>query len=256
MKVIILAGGFGTRISEESVSVPKPMIEIGGMPILWHIMKTYSYYGFNDFVICAGYRQDYIKDYFANYYLRHSDITFDLKTNTMQIHQNCSEPWSVTIVDTGLNTMTGGRLKRISKYLGNETFLLTYGDGVSNININEEIAYHKAKGHIATLAAVKPDARFGNLDINSADEIESFREKNPADSGYINGGFMVLEPEIIDYIQDDSIMLEREPLEKCAAIGQLDAFKFNGFWQCMDTMRDKKKLEELWNTGKAPWKVW
>lgn len=256
MKVVLLAGGFGTRISEESQFKPKPMISIGGMPILWHIMKEYATYGYDDFIVCAGYKQEYIKEYFSNYYLHNSNITFDFKhDNKVTVHENDSEPWNVTIVDTGLNTMTGGRVKRIAPYVGNETFMLTYGDGVCDVPIDKLVDFHKSHGRICTITAVKPEGRFGILDIDGS-EIKSFREKSKNDVGYINGGYMVLEPEIFDYISDDSTTFEREPLESIAREGQLMAFKHNGFWQCMDTLRDREKLEKLWANGNAPWKVW
>lgn len=257
MKVVILAGGFGTRISEESHLKPKPMIEIGGKPILWHIMKLYSFYGHNDFIICAGYKQHMIKQYFAEYYLHQSDITFDFTDeNKMIVHNNVAEPWKVTIVDTGLNTMTGGRIKRVEKYVGGETFMLTYGDGVSNVNINELIKYHKQHGKIATLTAVNVGQRFGVLGICENNEINSFREKNDLDGSMINAGYMVLEPKVFDYIKDDTTVFEKEPLETIAKKGQLMAYKHDGFWQCMDTQRDKFNLEKQWNEGKALWKVW
>lgn len=257
MKIVILAGGFGTRISEESHLRPKPMIEIGGKPILWHIMKLYSFYGHNDFIICAGYKQHMIKQYFAEYYLHQSDITFDFTDeNKMIVHNNVAEPWKVTIVDTGLNTMTGGRIKRVEKYVGGETFMLTYGDGVSNVNINELIKYHKQHGKIATLTAVNVGQRFGVLGIRENNEINSFREKNDLDGSMINAGYMVLEPKIFDYIKDDTTVFEKEPLETVAKKGQLMAYKHDGFWQCMDTQRDKFNLEKQWNEGKALWKVW
>lgn len=257
MKVVILAGGFGTRISEESHLRPKPMIEIGGKPILWHIMKLYSFYGHNDFIICAGYKQHMIKQYFAEYYLHQSDITFDFTDeNKMIVHNNVAEPWKVTIVDTGLNTMTGGRIKRVEKYVGGETFMLTYGDGVSNVNINELIKYHKQHGKIATLTAVNVGQRFGVLGICENNEINSFREKNDLDGSMINAGYMVLEPKVFDYIKDDTTVFEKEPLETIAKKGQLMAYKHDGFWQCMDTQRDKFNLEKQWNEGKALWKVW
>lgn len=256
MKVVLLAGGFGTRISEESQFKPKPMISVGGMPILWHIMKEYAAFGYDDFIVCAGYKQEYIKEYFSNYYLHNSNITFDFKhENKVTVHENASEPWNVTIVDTGLNTMTGGRVKRIAPYVGNETFMLTYGDGVCDVPIDKLVEFHRSHGRICTMTAVKPEGRFGILDIDGS-EIKSFREKSKNDVGYINGGYMVLEPEIFDYISDDSTTFEREPLESIAREGQLMAFKHNGFWQCMDTLRDREKLEKLWATGNAPWKVW
>ena len=256
MKVVLLAGGFGTRISEESQFRPKPMIEIGGRPILWHIMKEYSHYGFNDFIICAGYKQDYIKEYFAHYYMYNSDISFDFAhDNSMEIFNNNAEPWKVTIINTGLNTLTGGRVKRIAPYVNNETFMLTYGDGVCDVNIKEVLKFHKEQGKICTITAVKPEGRFGILDIKE-NLIKSFREKDKQDVGYINGGYMVCEPAIFDYIENDATTLEQQPFERLAAEGQLVPFKHNGFWQCMDTMRDKEKLENLLATNKAPWKVW
>lgn len=257
MKVVILAGGFGTRISEESHLKPKPMIEIGDQPILWHIMKQYSYYGFNEFIICAGYKQHIIKQYFADYYLHRSDITFDFTAeNSMTVHNNFSEPWKVTVVDTGLNTMTGGRIKRIQKFIGDEAFMLTYGDGVSDVNIGELVEFHKSHGKVATLTAVNLGQRFGVLDIDSGNKINAFREKDDLDGSMINAGFMVLEPEIFKYIEGDSTVFEKEPLEAVAKKGELMAYRFDGFWQCMDTQRDKFKLETLWESGKAPWKKW
>ncbi len=255
MKVVILAGGFGTRISEESHLKPKPMIEIGEQPILWHIMKHYSAYGFHEFIICGGYKQHIIKQYFADYYLYKSDVTFDFANgNHMQIHDNGAEPWKVTIVDTGYATMTGGRIKRIQKYVGEETFMMTYGDGLSDVSVDKLAEFHKQNGKIATITAVQPGGRFGALDIDGADQIHGFAEKKKEDGGWINAGFMVLNPEIFDYIKDDSTVFEKEPLERCAAEGQLMAYRHEGFWQCMDTMRDKKQLEDLWNSGQAPWK--
>jgi len=256
MKVVILAGGFGTRISEESHLKPKPMIEIGDKPILWHIMKEYSHYGFNEFVICLGYKAHSIKEFFADYFLHTSDVTFDLAKNEMTVHDNFAEPWKVTLVDTGLNTMTGGRVKRIQKYIGNETFMLTYGDGVSDVNIKELVEFHKRNNKIATLTAINVGQKFGVLDINENDEIQAFREKNDKDGALINGGYMVLEPRIFDYIEGDTTIFEKEPLEKLARDGQLIAYKHDGFWKCMDTLRDKKELEKMWNTNNALWKVW
>lgn len=256
MKVVILAGGYGTRISEESAYKPKPMIEIGERPILWHIMKLYSYYGFNEFIICAGYKQHVIKEWFADYYLHNTDVTFDLLTNSMTVHNNYSEPWKVTIVDTGLNTMTGGRVKRIKKYVGNETFLLTYGDGVSNVNIRELVKFHKSHGKILTMSAYNMEQRFGVLDIAEDGKITAFREKAKGDGGLINIGYMVCNPEVFDYIEGDMTVFEKKPLETIASEGELMAYKHEGFWQCMDTTREKHKLEELWENGKAPWKVW
>ena len=257
MKVVLLAGGYGTRISEESHLIPKPMIEIGDKPILWHIMKAYSYYNFNDFIICCGYKQHVIKEWFSDYYLYNSDVTFDFTDNNkLVIHNNVSEPWKVTLVDTGLNTMTGGRVKRVQPYIGNETFMLTYGDGVSDVNISDLIKFHKEKGHIATLTAVKVPQRFGILDISECDAVQGFREKSIHDSGWINGGFMVLEPEVFDYLEGDHTVFEKEPMEQLAKEGELLCYKHDGFWQCMDTKREKEKLEELWMKKAAPWKCW
>ncbi|WP_322016408.1 glucose-1-phosphate cytidylyltransferase [Clostridium butyricum] len=257
MKVVLLAGGFGTRISEESYLKPKPMVEIGDRPILWHIMKQYSTYGFNEFVICAGYKQHKIKEYFADYFLHQSDITFDFTNdNQMVVHHNVAEPWKVTIVDTGLNTMTGGRVKRIQKYIGNEPFMLTYGDGVSDINIRELYEYHRENGKMVTMSAYNVGQRFGVLDIDSEGKIKAFREKAKDDGSLINIGFMVCNPEFIEYIDGDSTVLEKEPLEKVAQMGQLMSFKHDGFWKCMDTVREKQQLEKMWSEGKAPWKVW
>lgn len=257
MKVVLLAGGYGTRISEESHLKPKPMIDIGGQPILWHILKEYSHYGYNDFVICCGYKAEVIKNYFANYYLLHSDVTFDFtKENEIEIHMNKAEPWRVTVVDTGLNTMTGGRVKRIQPYIGNEPFMLTYGDGVCDINIKKLEEFHKKSGKQATLTAVQPGGKFGALDIEKCGTIRGFAEKRKEDGGWINGGYMVLEPEIFDRIDNDATVFERDPLEGLAKEGQLCAYKHDGFWQCMDTMRDKQFLEELWEKKQAPWKSW
>lgn len=256
MKVVILAGGFGTRISEESHIKPKPMIGIGDRPILWHIMKTYSHYGFNEFVICLGYKAYVIKEFFADYFLHTSDVTFDLAQNKMTVHNNFAEPWTVTLIDMGLNTMTGGRVKRVRDYLGDEPFFLTYGDGVADVDVNKLLEFHKKSGKIGTMTAIKPEGRFGVLDIRD-DCIHAFREKSKNDSGWINGGFMVMQPEIFDYIKGgDEVVFEREPLETLAEIGQLAAYKHDGFWQCMDTQRDKQYLEKLWASGNAPWKVW
>ncbi|PYG87792.1 glucose-1-phosphate cytidylyltransferase [Ruminiclostridium sufflavum DSM 19573] len=257
MKAVILAGGYGTRISEESKLKPKPMIEIGGKPILWHILKYYSFFGLNDFIICCGYKQHIIKDFFADYYRNMSDITFDLTAkNKMTVHNNYTEPWRVTLVDTGLETMTGGRIKRVKDYIGDETFMLTYGDGISDVNITQLSGFHKSHGKIATITAVKPDGRFGMLDIDDKDEIISFKEKTKEEAGWINGGFMVLEPKVFDYIDGDKTVLEKEPLERIAAEGQLKAFRHYGFWQCMDTVRDRELLEKIWAGGDALWKVW
>jgi glucose-1-phosphate cytidylyltransferase len=257
MKVVILAGGFGTRISEESHLIPKPMIEIGEKPILWHIMKYYSSFRHNEFIICCGYKQYVIKEFFADYYLHMSDVTFDFTSeNKMVVHNNNTEPWKVTLVDTGLNTMTGGRIKRVKDYIGDEAFMLTYGDGVSNVDINELLKFHKSHGKIATMTAIQPGGRFGMLDIDESENIENFKEKSKEDGGWINGGFMILEPKIIDYIEGDGTTFEREPLETVAKEGQLKAYKHPGFWQCMDTLRDKELLEKLWSEDKALWKVW
>lgn len=257
MKVVILAGGFGTRISEESHLKPKPMIDIGEMPILWHIMKMYSHYGYDDFVICCGYKAYVIKEYFADYYLHNSDVTFDFSDhNKMIVHNNFVEPWRVTLVDTGLNTMTGGRIKRIQSYIGDERFMLTYGDGVSDIDISKLVEFHKSHGKIATMTAINVGQRFGVLDIDNEDTIWSFREKDNIDGSMINAGFMVLEPKIFEFIKDDNTVFEKEPLETVARLGELKACRHDGFWQCMDTQRDKKNLEEMWESGKAPWRKW
>jgi glucose-1-phosphate cytidylyltransferase len=256
MKVIILAGGLGTRISEETSARPKPMIEIGGKPILWHIMKSYSHYGINDFIICCGYKGYVIKEYFANYFLHMSDVTFDMQRNKMEVHQRYAEPWRVTLVDTGDETMTGGRLKRVAEYIkGEEMFCLTYGDGVSDVNISQLIAFHKSQKRKATLTAVFPPGRFGVLDMHGT-KINKFHEKPKGDGAMINGGFFVLSPQVIDYINDDLTIWERDPIERLAKEGNLSAFHHQGFWQAMDTLRDKIHLEELWSSGNAPWKVW
>lgn len=256
MKAVILAGGLGTRISEDTVNRPKPMIEIGGKPILWHIMKIYSAYGINDFVICCGYKGYVIKEYFANYFLHMSDVTFDMRTNAMQVHQQYAEPWKVTLVDTGEFTMTGGRLRRVRDFVKDEdAFCFTYGDGLSDINIASLIEYHKQQRTLATLSATYPPGRFGALDIQE-NKVGSFKEKPKGDGGMINGGFFVLSPRVIDLIPGDECVWEREPLEKLASNGELAAYQHDGFWQPMDTLRDKNHLEELWQSGKAPWKVW
>lgn len=257
MKVVILAGGYGTRISEESHLRPKPMIEIGGNPILWHIMKCYSHYGFDEFIICCGYKGYVIKEYFADYYLYRSDITFDFtENNKMIIHSNVAEPWKVTLVDTGIDTMTGGRIKRVQKYIGDETFMMTYGDGVSDINITNLLEFHKRNNNMATLTAIQPGGKFGGLDINKENKIKAFTEKSKEDGGWINGGYMVFEPKIFNYIEGDETVLERKPLENIAKQGDLYAYKYDGFWQCMDTQRDKDVLEKLWERNEARWKVW
>ncbi len=256
MKAIILAGGLGTRISEETHLKPKPMIDIGGRPILWHILKIYSAHGINDFVICCGYKGYLIKEYFANYFLHMSDVTFDMKNNKMEVHQQNAEPWRVTLVDTGETTQTGGRLKRVAEHVKNDDcFCLTYGDGVSDVDVQSLISFHRAQGVKATLTAVFPPARFGALRVEK-DRVKSFKEKAKTDAGMINGGFFVLSPDVLDYLTDDSTVLERDPLERLSREGQLAAYKHNGFWQPMDTLRDKIHLDELWATGSAPWKVW
>lgn len=255
MKAIILAGGLGTRISEETVIRPKPMIEIGGMPVLWHILKTYSHHGINDFIICLGYKGYMIKEYFANYFLHMSDVTFDMRNNQLEVHVKHAEPWRVTLVDTGNDTQTGGRLKRVAPYLDDETFFFTYGDGVSNIDITSELAFHRQQGVLATMCAVQPPGRFGAIDIDGA-RITRFEEKPSGDGSWINGGYFVLDPGALAYIDDDATVWERRPLERLAQDGQLSAYKHDGFWQPMDTLRDKTKLEELWQTGQAPWRVW
>lgn len=258
MKVVLLAGGFGTRISEESHLKPKPMIEIGDQPILWHIMKTYSHYGFHDFVICCGYKANVIKEYFASYYLRSSaEVTYDFtQGDGVTIHNHAAEPWRVTLADTGLNTMTGGRLGRVQKYIGDEPFMLTYGDGVCNVDIARLLDFHKSHGRQGTITAVQPGSRFGVLEMGPGGAVKSFAEKKREDGGWINGGYMVLGPKIFDYISGDDTVLEREPLEKLAQTQQLCAYCHDGFWQCMDTLRDKNMLEKLWDNGTAPWKVW
>lgn len=255
MKVLILAGGYGTRLSEATDVKPKPMVEIGGKPILWHILKTYSHHGFNDFVILLGYKGYVIKEYFANYFLHQSDLTIDISNNKIEIHNNSSEPWKVTLIDTGLDTLTGGRIKRAAKYINNEPFLLTYGDGVANVDIKKSVAFHKNHGKLITMTAIQPEGRFGALDIQG-DHIRSFVEKPKGDGSWINGGFFVCQPEVLDYIDGDSTIFERQPLEKLAQAEQLMAYKHEGFWQCMDTMRDKNKLEDLWASGEAEWKTW
>lgn len=258
MKVVLLAGGFGSRISEESQFKPKPMIEIGGMPVLWHIMKEYAFYGHNEFIICAGYRQEYIKEWFANYFLHNSDVSFDFRNggNEMIVHESHLEPWKVTVVDTGYNTMTGGRIKRVQKYVGNEPFFMTYGDGVCDVNINKLLAFHRNHGKKATLTAVKIKQEKGVLDITKDMNVRAFREKNAVDSAPINAGYMVLEPSVFDYIDGDAQPFEREPLERLASEGELMSFIHEGFWQCMDNIREKNLLESLLANGTAPWKKW
>lgn len=257
MKAFILAGGYGTRLSEATDIKPKPMVEIGGMPILWHILKIYSHFGINDFVILLGYKGYVIKEYFANYFLHQSDITIDLSNNQIEVHNNSSENWKVTMLDTGLDTLTGGRIKRAAKFLNpNEPFLMTYGDGVADVDINKLLAFHQSHGKLATMTAIQPEGRFGALDIDEASKINSFVEKPKGDGSWINGGFFVLQPEVLNYIDGDSTIFEREPLEKLAKNDQLMAYKHDGFWQCMDTMRDKNRLEQEWNSPKPGWKVW
>ena len=257
MKAVLLAGGFGTRISEESYLKPKPMVEVGEKPILWHIMKEMSFYGINEFVICAGYKQHVIKEWFADYYLHNSDITFDYaEGGKMIVHNNIAEPWKVTMIDTGLNTMTGGRIKRIQPYVGNEPFMLTYGDGVSNVDLNALVKFHQEHGKIATMTAVNVGQQFGVLEIDKDGTINKFREKNDSDGGVINAGYMVLNPEIFDYIDGDDTVFEKKPLETVAAEGQLKAYMHKGFWKCMDTQRDKEQLEKMIASGEAPWMVW
>jgi len=255
MKVLILAGGYGTRLSEETEIRPKPMIEIGGKPILWHIMKIYSHYGFNDFVILLGYKGYYIKEYFANYYLHQSDITFDMSTGERLIHTNSSEPWKVTLIDTGLDTMTGGRIKRAKSYIEDKAFMLTYGDGVSDINISKLVEFHKKQKTSATMTAIQPAGRFGALYIES-NIVHEFVEKPAGDGSWINGGFMVCEPEVLDLLESDETVFEKSPLQTLANTGQLSAYKHTGFWQCMDTLRDKVYLNDLWEANRAPWKLW
>ena len=256
MKVVILAGGFGTRISEESYLKPKPMVEIGGQPILWHIMKYYSEFGFNDFVICLGYKQYVVKEYFAQYFLHTADITFDLANNRMEVLHKHAEPWKVTLVDTGLMTMTGGRIKRVREYLGEEPFLLTYGDGVSNVDIHALVKFHESHGRICTITGVNVGQQFGVMAIDESGQIREFREKNDDDGRIVNGGFMVMNPKIFDYIEGDDTVLEKAPLENLAKDGQLMVYQHHGFWKCMDTQRDHKQLEELWDGGNAPLKIW
>ena len=256
MKVVILAGGFGTRLSEETVLKPKPMVEIGDMPILWHIMKIYSSYGFNDFVICLGYKGYVIKEYFANYFLHKSDVTINLKENSVQVHDSYAEPWTITLVDTGLETMTGGRIRRVRQHIGDETFLLTYGDGVSNVNIRELVDFHQHNGRLCTVTTVQPSGRFGAINLGSQNEVISFMEKPKGDGAWVNGGFFVCEPGVIDFITGDSTVWEKEPMEQIANSGQMMSFKHEGFWKPMDTLRDKLELEKEWQNGTAQWQTW
>lgn len=255
MKAVILAGGLGTRIAEETSTRPKPMIEIGGKPVLWHIMKLYSYHGINEFIICLGYKGYIIKEYFANYFLHMSDVTFDMSNNRMEVHQNSAEPWTVTLVDTGEDTMTGGRLKRVAGYLDTEDFCFTYGDGVSDVDIGKLVEFHRSNGSLATVTAVQPPGRFGSLDVKH-NKIVGFKEKPQGDGAWVNGGFFVLNPKVIDYIEDDQTVWERGPVEQLAQERQLSAFNHQGFWQPMDTLRDRVLLEKLWDSGSAPWKLW
>jgi len=256
MKAVILAGGFGTRLSEETILKPKPMIEIGGNPILIHIMNIYSYYGVNDFIVCCGYKGYVIKEYFANYYMHMSDLTVDLQSGDIEYYNCKAEPWKITLIDTGINTMTGGRLKRVQEYVGNETFMLTYGDGVTDVDINKLLEFHKNQGKVATVTAVQPSGRFGALNIGNSGKVNKFMEKPDGDGAWINGGFFVLEPEVFDYIKDDKTIFEKEPLERLAKDNKLSAYKHKGFWKPMDTLRDKNVLEEMWKSGEAPWAVW
>jgi len=256
MKVVILAGGFGTRISEETILKPKPMIEIGGMPILWHIMKVYSYYGYNDFVICLGYKGYLIKEYFFNYFLHKSDLTVDLSNNSINLHESKAEPWKITLIDTGAETMTGGRIKRIQPYVNDETFMLTYGDGVGNVDIGKLVEFHKSHGEPCTITSVQPSGRFGALNIVENNKVQSFMEKPKGDGSWINGGFFVCDPDVFNYIKDDSTTWEREPLENLSKDGKVFTYNHTGFWKPMDTLRDKQELESDWAAGNAKWKIW
>lgn len=257
MKVVILAGGYGTRISEESHLKPKPMVEIGEKPILWHIMKEYSHYGFNEFIICCGYKQHMIKEWFADYYLYNCDVTFDFTDNNrMTVHNNVSEPWKVTLIDTGLNTMTGGRIKRVKSYIGDETFMMTYGDSVSDVDLQKLLDFHKSNGKKATITAINVDQRFGVIDIDQQDRVSNFKEKNENEGSWINGGYMVLEPSVLDYIEGDKTAFEKGPLQKLSQEGELKAYRHDGFWKCMDTKREMEELQEMWDNDTAPWKVW
>ncbi len=256
MKIVILAGGFGSRLSEETDLKPKPMVEIGEKPILWHIMKIYSHYGFNEFIICLGYKGYMIKEYFANYFIHSSDVTIDLSKNKIEVLGSKAEPWKVTLVDTGLNTMTGGRIKRIQKYTGDQAFMMTYGDGLNAVSIKDLLEFHRKKAKLVTLTAVQPTARFGAVDLDDKHNVLSFHEKPKGDGLWVNGGFFVLEPGIFKYIKDDTSIWERDSLEKLSSEGQMNAYKHSGFWKCMDTLRDKRELEQLWQTEKAPWKIW
>jgi glucose-1-phosphate cytidylyltransferase len=256
VKVVILAGGLGTRLSEETGTRPKPMVDVGDKPILWHIMKLYSHYGFNEFVICLGYKGYVIKEYFSNYSLHNSDLTFDMRSGRMEVHSSTAEPWCVTLVDTGAETMTGGRIKRVADHLGDETFMMTYGDGVADVRIDELLALHRSHGKEATVTAVQPSGRFGVMRLDDDAVVRAFEEKPQAEGGWINGGFFVLEPSVLDRIGDEDVMFEYAPLEGLAHDGQLLAYRHEGFWQPMDTLRDKRRLEDLWAGGNAPWQVW
>lgn len=256
MKVVLLAGGLGTRLSEETVLKPKPMVEIGGMPILWHIMKIYAAHGFTDFIVCLGYKGYVVKEYFANYFLHKSDVTIDMSDNSIKVHDSQAEPWKITLVDTGNDSMTGGRIKRIRPHVGNEPFMLTYGDGVSDVNITELVKFHKSHGKYCTVTSVQPSGRFGALNLSSDQTVESFLEKPKGDGAWINGGYFVCQPEVFDYIEGDSTIFEKAPMEQIAADGQMKAFNHEGFWKPMDTLRDKHELEEDWSSNKAKWKIW
>jgi len=257
MKVVLLAGGLGTRLSEETTLKPKPMVEIGGMPILWHIMKIYASHGYNDFIVCLGYKGYIVKEYFANYFLHKSDVTIDLKNNSIEVHESNAEPWKITLVHTGDDSMTGGRIKRIEKYVNNETFMLTYGDGVGNIDIKALVDYHKNHGKLCTVTSVQPSGRFGALDLSADNQVNSFLEKPKGDGSWINGGYMVCEPGVFNFIKDgDSTVWEQEPMQNIATSGEMNAFKHHGFWRPMDTLKDKHDLNEMWDNGTSPWKVW
>ncbi len=256
MKVVLLAGGLGTRLSEETVLKPKPMVEIGGMPIIWHIMKIYAAHGFNDFVVCLGYKGYVVKEYFANYFLHKSDVTIDMSDNSIKVHDSQAEPWKITLVDTGNDSMTGGRIKRIQSHIGNEPFMLTYGDGVSDVNIAELVKFHQSHGKLCTVTAVQPSGRFGALNLTQDQTVDSFLEKPKGDGSWINGGFFVCQPEVFDYIEGDATVFEKQPMEQIAANGEMKAFNHSGFWKPMDTLRDKHELEEDWANQKAKWKIW
>jgi len=256
MKVVILAGGLGTRLSEETEFRPKPMVEIGGFPILWHIMKVYSFYGYNDFIICLGYRGYIIKEYFANYFMHMADVTFNLQTNEIEVHEKKAEPWRVTVIDTGRDTMTGGRIKQIKKYVGDETFMVTYGDGIGDVAIDKLVDFHSRHGRIGTMTVVQPSGRFGSLEIDDNDHVKNFREKPRDDGAWINGGFFVFTPDIFEYIEGDKTVFENEPLINLSYDDELIAYRHTGFWKAMDTLREKKELETMWTSGRAPWRIW